>query len=94
MHIKPILVRILSCNFHTNGIGKIANSKSVAMLIAILVSAYAGALKGGYLGLTAVEDADFLEDVRTIARSCSKGWPKCQVVTSSDRCALEDDGQH
>ena len=63
------------------------------MLIAILVSAYADTFEGKYSGLTAVEDADFLEDVRTVACGCSKGWPKCQVVTSSDRCALEDDGQ-
>ena len=38
IQIKPIFVRVVSCNFHTSGMGRIAKSKSVAMLTAVLVS--------------------------------------------------------
>lgn len=34
---RPTFVRVVSCNFHTSGIGSIANSRSVAMLTAVLV---------------------------------------------------------
>lgn len=37
---RPTFVRVVSCNFQTSGMGKIAKSRSVAMLIAIQVSAW------------------------------------------------------
>ena len=36
---RPVFVRVVSCNFHTSGMGRIANRRSVAMLMAVLVSA-------------------------------------------------------
>lgn len=35
---RPTFVRVVSCNFHTSGMGRMAKSRSVAMFTAILIS--------------------------------------------------------
>jgi hypothetical protein len=44
--------------------------------------------------LTAVEDADFLEDVHAVARARSSRRSQCKIIASSDRFALQDDGEY
>lgn len=44
--------------------------------------------------LTAVEDADFLEDIHAIACAGPGRRPQRDVVASSHRIALQNDGKH
>lgn len=65
------------------------------MLIAALVSDRDIALWAArmYL-LTAVEDADFLEDVHAITCTGSSRGPQGNVIARSHRVALQDDGEY
>ena len=67
MQTRPTLVRVVSCSFHTNGMGKMAKSRSVAMLMAVLISGRDESVWYARKYLTAVEHADFLEDVHAVA---------------------------
>jgi hypothetical protein len=43
--------------------------------------------------LTAVENADFLEDVNAIAGTCPGRRSQREIIASSDGFALQNDGQ-
>lgn len=40
MQTSPTFVRVVSCNFHTSGKGKMAKNRSVAMLMAVLLISF------------------------------------------------------
>lgn len=68
--------------------GKMAKSRSVAMLMAVLVSGRAASVWYARKYLTTVEHADFLEDIHAIACTSAGRWAQPQIVASSDRLAL------